>query len=227
MRCGNMSVRTSILSRYASKLTTRPTISVLRPSYMVGGKNGQGSILSIFPPRCTQNMDGDVSGFANVVGVHQTGNVADHSSTPDKMRRQNSRHSSNNSFTPTVKMVCFFAIAPLLLISHTALVVAATGVLHLVIQTTSWTSPQGLVVLLEHVSHTMCNSVTLLLTLRTDQCQDNTCCSSGTFCCNSRYFGCKNLDSTADHLLCYLPWPSSRLSQWDDLRKENSKYIWL
>lgn len=131
MRCGNMSVRTSILSRYASKLTTRPTISVLRPSYMVGGKNGQGSILSIFPPRCTQNMDGDVSGFANVVGVHQTGNVADHSSTPDKMRRQNSRHSSNNSFTPTVKMVCFFAIAPLLLISHTALVVAATGVLHL------------------------------------------------------------------------------------------------
>lgn len=31
---------------------------------------------------------------------------------------------------PTVKMVCFFAIVLLLLISHTVLVVAAAGVLH-------------------------------------------------------------------------------------------------
>ncbi|KIM70887.1 hypothetical protein SCLCIDRAFT_1207072 [Scleroderma citrinum Foug A] len=100
-------------------------------------------------------MDGDVSGFANVVGVHQAGNVTAHSFTPDKMRRQNSRHSSNNSFTPDCKNV------------------AATGVLHL-----------------GNTDHVMDIAARACGASGAHQCQDNTCCSSGTFCCNSPYFGC-------------------------------------
>ena len=131
MRCGNMSVRTSILSRYASKLTTRPTISVLRPSYMVGERMDRDPPCPFSPHAVRKTWMATFPASRMLLAFIKPETSLIILLPPTRCADRIRAILQTILSLPTVKMVCFFAIAPLLLISHTALVVAATGVLHL------------------------------------------------------------------------------------------------